>query len=99
VFLGSTPIGSLLVGSIADDFGPRVAFAFGGVAALLTGLAAGWALWRRRVAAPEPVERVEHAATALPSDPEQDEAVGDIEAERHEAATPRATRRPELQSR
>jgi len=101
VFLGSTPIGSLLVGSIADRLGPRVAFAFGGVAALLTGLAVGWALWRRlrAAAAPEPVAQPEHAATCLPSDPEQDEAVGDIEAERHESAPPRATRRPGLQSR
>ena len=99
VFLGSTPIGSLLVGSIADRFGPRVAFAFGGVAALLTGLVAGWVLWRRlRAAAPEPVERPEHTATCLPSDPEQDEAVGDIEAERHEAGQ-QGTLRPGLQPR
>jgi len=99
VFLGSTPVGSLAVGSIAERFGPRVAFAFGGVAALLTGLAAGWALWRRLRLAAAATARPEHAAICLPSDPEQDEAVGDIEAERHAGPSPQATPLPQPQPR
>jgi predicted MFS family arabinose efflux permease len=39
-FLGSTPVGSPIIGLICAVWGPRVGFAIGGVAALLAGLAA-----------------------------------------------------------
>jgi len=39
-FLGSTPIGSPLIGAISQAFGARVALVVGAVAALLTGIAA-----------------------------------------------------------
>lgn len=41
VFLGSTPVGGLVAGGVANWLGPRAAFAMGGVACLLTG---AWAL-------------------------------------------------------
>jgi MFS family permease len=40
VFLGSTPIGSILVSVIAEATNPRVAVLVGGIAAVGTGLAA-----------------------------------------------------------
>jgi MFS family permease len=43
-FLGSTPIGSPLIGAIAQMFGARVALAIGAVSALVTGLLALLAL-------------------------------------------------------
>jgi MFS family permease len=46
VFLGSTPIGSPLVGWVADQFGARWSIGIGAVAALVTALLA--ALWSRR---------------------------------------------------
>ncbi len=51
VFLGSTPIGSPLTGWFAGVEGPRWAFAAGGLAALVAGLAAAGASRRRSVAA------------------------------------------------
>ncbi|MDQ1435139.1 MAG: hypothetical protein QOF59_1955 [Actinomycetota bacterium] len=39
-FLGSTPVGSPIIGLICAVWGPRAGFAIGGVAALLAGLAA-----------------------------------------------------------
>src|SRR4029079_12848261 len=39
-FLGSTPVGSPIIGSICAVFGPRAGFAVGGVAAILAGFAA-----------------------------------------------------------
>jgi MFS family permease len=74
VFLGSTPIGALVVGTIAAAYGPRAAFAFGGVASLLTGVVAWWALRRRR-------ERERLAAAGelggmcLPDTPEPDDTL------------------------
>lgn len=38
VFLGSTPVGGMVAGLMAEWFGPRLAFGFGGVVAILTGL-------------------------------------------------------------
>jgi len=48
VFLGSTPIGAPLIGFIAAQFGTRFALGLGGVATLLVGLWAGFALRRIR---------------------------------------------------
>jgi MFS family permease len=45
VFLGSTPVGGLVAGVIAEWFGPRSAFGMGGITAVLVGL------WAYRVAA------------------------------------------------
>jgi MFS family permease len=50
VFLGSTPIGSPLVGYIAEHFGTRIAFGVGGVATVLVSLWAAVALRRIRAA-------------------------------------------------
>ncbi len=48
VFLGSTPIGGPIVGLIAAHWGVRVALGMGGVATILTGAAAAFALRRIR---------------------------------------------------
>ena len=45
VFLGSTPVGGLVAGAVAEWFGPRAAFAMGGLTAVLVGL------WAMRVVA------------------------------------------------
>jgi MFS family permease len=45
-FLGSTPIGSPIVGWISAMWGPRVGFAVGGVSAIGAGIAAAWSLAR-----------------------------------------------------
>lgn len=47
-FLGSTPVGSPIVGWIAGQWGPRMGFAVGGVAALVSGAVAAWSLTRHR---------------------------------------------------
>ncbi len=84
VFLGSTPIGSLVVGVIATIWGPRAAFALGGVAALLTGVVVGWGLRRRGR------ERLAAAAgepeVCLPDTPEPDDLLQADAAERSGAA-------------
>lgn len=47
-FLGSTPVGSPIVGWISAVWGPRVGFAVGGVAAIVAGVAASVSLSRLR---------------------------------------------------
>jgi MFS family permease len=47
-FLGSTPIGGPIVGWISQQWGPRVGFAIGGVAALAATAWAAWTLLRYR---------------------------------------------------
>ena len=47
-FLGSTPIGSPIVGWISSMWGPRIGFAVGGVAAIVSGALAAWSLGRQR---------------------------------------------------
>jgi len=47
-FLGSTPIGGPIIGWVSQQFGPRVGFAIGGIAALLAAAAAGWSIVRMR---------------------------------------------------
>jgi MFS family permease len=66
VFLGTTPIGSPLVGWIAQAAGPRTAFYVAGGATVIGGLAALWAL-RRSVTVGrlrDAAEEVEDAAQA-----------------------------------
>ena len=45
-FLGTTPIGSPVIGWVSDQWGPRAAIAVGGVAAVVVSVLAG--LWARR---------------------------------------------------
>ena len=67
VFLGSTPIGSPLIGSIAAHFGVRVALGIGGVATLLIALWAGLELRRIRNARRAGLEEtVEDGASGEP---------------------------------
>jgi len=47
-FLGSTPIGSPIIGWVCAVWGPRAGFAVGGVAALVAGAAASYSLTRAR---------------------------------------------------
>jgi predicted MFS family arabinose efflux permease len=54
-FLGSTPLGSPIVGWVSEQFGPRAGFAMGGVAALVAGAVAVWSFTQARErAAPVP---------------------------------------------
>ncbi len=50
VFVGSSPIGGLLMGGIASKFGVDVSLAVGGIACAALGLIAAW--WLRRIPAP-----------------------------------------------
>jgi MFS family permease len=52
VFLGSTPIGALLVGWLAEVAGPRAGLVLGGVAALAAAVGGWYAFARRRGEAP-----------------------------------------------
>ena len=66
-FLGSTPIGSPIVGWVSQTFGPRVGIGLGGVATIAAALAAFPALtgarlrWRGRGQEPDVVQAVPHA--------------------------------------
>jgi MFS family permease len=53
VFLGSTPVGAILTGLLAQHLGPRAGFVIGGVAALAAGAGGLW--WRARTAVPAAV--------------------------------------------
>lgn len=61
-FLGSTPIGSPIVGAISQHVGPRAGLALGAVAAVAAGLAGFWALRR-------PAHRSGGARIPAPSSP------------------------------
>lgn len=52
VFLGGTPFGAPLIGWLSGTLGPRYGFIVGGVSVLLTALAVGGYLLRRRLATP-----------------------------------------------
>jgi MFS family permease len=95
VFLGSTPIGSLFAGVIAGRYGPRVAFAAGGVVTVLTGVGASATVRRRRLrraaraaAASTVATRPAHAQVCLPNDPEPDDALDDLAAGRRDPPLP-----------
>ena len=62
VFLGSTPIGSPLIGFIAEHFGARIALGVGGVATLLVAMWAGFEL--RRIRDDRQLAAADAAATA-----------------------------------
>lgn len=47
VFIGTTPIGSLLISSVASAFGVPVAFVVSGVPCFVVACVAAW-LWRRQ---------------------------------------------------
>lgn len=50
VIMGSTPIGAPIAGWITDQYGPRAAIVFGGIAALLAfGIGVGWMLYSGRL--------------------------------------------------
>jgi MFS family permease len=53
VFLGSTPVGAILTGLLAQHLGPRAGFLMGAVAALAAGAGGLW--WRARTAVPAAV--------------------------------------------
>ena len=59
VFIGSTPIGAPIVGWLAQTLDPRAGLALGGLAALLTGLAA----WGVLTSAPRAETRTSGATT------------------------------------
>jgi MFS family permease len=58
VFLGSTPVGAVLTGLLAQHLGPRAGFGMGGAAALIAGCGGLW--WRARSAVPatRPIDAV-----------------------------------------
>ena len=53
VFLGGTPIGGMFAGLVSEVWGPRVAFAIGGLVSLATGFWA-WRVGRSQIPAMEP---------------------------------------------
>ena len=65
VFLGTTPIGAPIAGWVGQNANPRIAFAAGGVIALVTGLVGLWLLARRGTA-----EKVMPAAVPAGPPPE-----------------------------
>ena len=63
-FLGSTPVGSPIVGWISAVWGPRAGFAVGGVAALVAGFAAWLSFARMRAEREQRLDAVAAAAAA-----------------------------------
>jgi MFS family permease len=61
VFVGSTPLGGLLIGAIASAIGVAVALVVGGAACVVVGVAG--VLWLRRIRARERLE----AGRAIPA--------------------------------
>jgi MFS family permease len=61
-FLGSTPVGSPIIGWICGIYGPRAGFAVGGVATIVAGLAAAWSFNRIPSERADSVEAVPLAA-------------------------------------
>jgi MFS family permease len=56
VFLGSTPIGAIITGLLAEQLGARAGFVLGGASALIAGIGGLWWKSRRTTAARIPVE-------------------------------------------
>jgi len=61
VFLGSTPVGAVMIGWLAERYGPRAGFAVGGLVAIVAGLGALWL--RSRAAVPPSPESVRIAGS------------------------------------
>ena len=61
-FLGSTPIGSPIIGWVSEQLGPRAGFALGGIAALVTAAVAAMAYTRSGAAEERPTLAIERAA-------------------------------------
>jgi MFS family permease len=85
LFVGTTPIGNLLVSAVAANWGVPMAWVVSGVPCLLAALVAAW-LWRHAPAAqPEPAEVVPAApnpATGVRSLPSEAELEAETVAER-----------------
>jgi hypothetical protein len=64
LFVGTTPIGNLLVSAVAANWGVPMAWVISGVPCLLAGLVAAW-LWRRA-----PAMRPDLAAEVVPTAPD-----------------------------
>jgi MFS family permease len=64
LFVGTTPIGNLLVSAVAGYWGVPAAWIISGVPCLLAGLVAAW-LWRR-----PPAVSADHAAEVVPATPD-----------------------------
>ena len=55
VFLGSTPIGAVMIGWLAERYGPRAGFLLGGLIAIGAGMAALWLRSRAAVGSSDPI--------------------------------------------
>ena len=86
LFVGTTPIGNLLVSAVAATWGVSAAWVVSGIPCLLVALVAAW-LWRR-TPAPQP----DTAAEVVPAEPDpitgvrslpsEDEVEAEVEIER-----------------
>jgi MFS family permease len=63
VFLGSTPVGAIIVGWLGEVSGARAGFAMGALAACIAGAGA---LWWQRMTASRPVEALVEAELEPP---------------------------------
>jgi len=68
VFLGSTPVGGLAAGAVAEWFGPRAAFGMGGITAVLVGLWAYRVVARPAAVTPDPIEPPVAASAGMDED-------------------------------
>jgi MFS family permease len=66
VFIGTTPIGNLLVSAVAGSWGVPVSFAISGIPCLLAALAAGW-IWFRPGATTSAQSAAPAAVTEVPA--------------------------------
>jgi len=69
-FLGSTPIGGPIIGSIAQTFGPRWGLAVGALACFVAAALGAFAVARRKAGKhlPERISGLTHASSQLPPD-------------------------------
>ena len=69
VFIGTTPVGNLLVSAVAGHWGVPVSFAISGIPCLLAALAAAW-IWFRPGAAADAQPAASAAVREVPARPE-----------------------------
>jgi MFS family permease len=69
VFIGTTPVGNLLVSAVAGHWGVPVSFAISGIPCLLAALAAAW-IWFRPGAAADAQPATSAAVSEVPARPE-----------------------------